>query len=198
MIYIIKCKCVSVRTVDTLEPNLLHIRNQNDQKWCHQLLILPKNDQWLNQLRKNVPFLCLTNAFLWQNFMHFMQQSLVFISGINCDQFGNRNERVNHETYLVGQEDQQVGYGMNGCHHEKRSRVEFVIYFARSFELLVIYRNSSEKSIEFQSFRNPFIYFIVNLYFQFRPKISKVEPHYHQLIPQTLQSKLNEIILRNF
>jgi hypothetical protein len=35
-----------IRTVNTLEQNQLHIRNQYDLKVCHWSFIFPKNDQW--------------------------------------------------------------------------------------------------------------------------------------------------------
>jgi hypothetical protein len=54
-----------IRTVDTLEPNQLHIRNQYDMKVCHWPFIFPKSDQWLNYRRKGYA----GNAFLWENFV---------------------------------------------------------------------------------------------------------------------------------
>ncbi len=62
------CVCLSVllciRTVDTLEPNRLHIRNQHDQEGQHWPFIFPKSDQWQNYRRKGYA----ANAFLWANF----------------------------------------------------------------------------------------------------------------------------------
>ncbi len=54
-----------IRTVDTLEPNQLHIRNQYGLKVCHWLFIFPKKDQWPNYRRKGHT----TYAFLWENFV---------------------------------------------------------------------------------------------------------------------------------
>jgi hypothetical protein len=63
------CVCLFVllciRTVDTLEPNRLHIRNQHDWEVQHWLFISPKSDQWPNYRKKDYA----TNAFLWENFV---------------------------------------------------------------------------------------------------------------------------------
>ena len=65
--YIIKSRYVSVcmivlciRTVDTLEPNRLHIQNPYDLKVCHWPFILPKSDQWPNYRTK---FWAVSNFF---------------------------------------------------------------------------------------------------------------------------------------
>jgi hypothetical protein len=56
---------ICIRTVDTLEPNQLHIRSQYDLKVSHWPFIFLKSDQWPNYRRKGYT----TNAFLWENFV---------------------------------------------------------------------------------------------------------------------------------
>jgi hypothetical protein len=61
------CFCLSIlciRTVDTLEPNRLHIRNQHDQEGQHWRFNFPKSDQWPNYRIKGYA----ANVFLWKNF----------------------------------------------------------------------------------------------------------------------------------
>jgi hypothetical protein len=54
-----------IRTMDTLEQNQLHIRNQYDLKVCDCPFIFPKSDEWPNYRRKGYT----TYAFLWENFV---------------------------------------------------------------------------------------------------------------------------------
>jgi hypothetical protein len=59
--------CVSflpcTRTVDTLELNRLHARDQDDWEVQHWPLIFPKSDRWSNNRGKGYA----TNTFSWDN-----------------------------------------------------------------------------------------------------------------------------------
>jgi hypothetical protein len=61
--------CLSVLlcilTVDTLEPDRLHTRNQYEQEVQHWPFIFPERDQWPNYRIKGYT----ANAYLWENFV---------------------------------------------------------------------------------------------------------------------------------
>jgi hypothetical protein len=56
-----------IRTVGTLEPNRLYIRNQHDQKVQHWPFNLPKSGQWVNYRRKGYA----VNAFFMEKFLYY-------------------------------------------------------------------------------------------------------------------------------